>query len=78
MAANATVSGEPSTRSVYAMTYSQADLLKVADKQTFVDIVTNYFYANGDARVVQYACAIEAHMDGTPHHIVVKLDRQKR
>ena len=79
MGDTATGSGEPSTRSVYVITYSHADLDKVPDKATFVEIVTTSFHNNGVARVVQYACALEQHRDGTPHfHAVIKLDRQKR
>ena len=75
----ATTSGEPTTRSVYVITYSQADVVKVPNRQTFVDIVTNSFHHNGEARIVQYACALEQHRDGSPHyHAVVKLNRQKR
>lgn len=72
-------SGEPSTRSVYLMTYSTADLEKVPDRQTFIDIIIDSFNKNGDARIIQYACAMEQHENGAPHyHAVIKLNKQKR
>ena len=76
MGDNSTGSGEPSTRSVYLITYSKADMEKVPDKQTFIEIIINSFHKNGDARVIQYACAVEQHTDGTPHyHAVIKLNK---
>ena len=72
-------SNEPSTRSVYLMTYSKADIVKVPDKAKFINIITDAFNKNGTAKILQYACAIENHADGTPHfHMVIKLDKQKR
>lgn len=72
-------SNEPSTRSVYLMTYSKADIVKVPDKATFIDIISDAYSKCGTAKIVQYACAMENHADGTPHyHMVVKLDKQKR
>ena len=70
---------EPCARSVYLITYSQADLEKVPDKDTFIALVTDAFNKQGTAKIVQFACAQERHQDGNVHyHIVLKLDKQKR
>ena len=72
-------SNEPSSRSVYMMTYSKADVVKVATKECFIKIVCEAFHKSGTAKIVQYTCSREEHKDGTPHyHMVVKLDKQKR
>ena len=46
-------SNEPSTRSVYLMTYSKADILKVPDKAKYVEIITEAFNKNGNTNIVQ-------------------------
>lgn len=74
-----TSQGEPTTRSVYLITYSQADLQKVCDKKRFADIVIEAFHKDGTAKVIQYCCVVESHEDGCPHyHMLVKLNKQKR
>ena len=66
----------PSVRSVYLVTYSQAD--EDWTRQSFSNAVVNSF-ENAEARVRQWVCAKEAHQDGGVHfHMAVKLDRQKR
>ena len=72
-------SNEPCARSVYLITYSQADIENVPDKDTFIALVTDGFHHQGTARIIQFACAQERHQDGNVHyHIVVKLNKQKR
>ena len=72
-------SNEPCTRSVYLITYSQADIEIVPDKATFITFITDAFNKNGTAKLIQYACAEEKHANGNVHyHAVVKLDKMKR
>ena len=63
-------------RSVYLVTYSQADKDKVEGKQEFAAMVTEEFQ---DCQVLQWVCCKENHEDGGEHyHLAVKLDRVKR
>lgn len=63
-------------RSVYLITYSQADRAKVECKEEFAALVTEEFQG---CEIVQWVCSEERHKDGGFHyHLAVKLDRVKR
>ena len=64
-------------RSVYLITYSQADTSRF-NRQTFAEAVVSLFN-NGKAKVVKWVCAMENHRDGGKHfHLAVKLTKLKR
>ena len=56
--------GEPNSRSVYMITYSRADLLKVPTKEIFAQFVKEAFLKKGTAKILQYVVCKEAHQDG--------------
>lgn len=69
-------------RSVYLITYSQADEQIVSSRESFAVIVLDAF-ENSDpetqSRVVQWVCSEESHKNGGIHyHMAVKLDRYRR
>lgn len=65
-------------RSVYLLTYSQADLTKFPSRESFVTAVRNSF-ASGTARLLQWCCSREPHqISGFHYHMCVKLDRNQR
>ena len=65
-------------RSVYLITYSQADVTRFATRDSFANAVLRAFDPT-PARVVQYACSRESHADGGMHyHMAIKLDRNQR
>ena len=69
----------PCSRSVYMLTYSQANMELVPNSVAFKDLVLDAFKQNGKASIVRWVCSTEKHQDGGSHyHMVVKLDRQKR
>ena len=69
----------PCSRSVYMLTYSQADMVAVPSSVYFKEIVIDAFKQNGKANIVRWVCGQEKHKEGGSHyHMVVKLDRQKR
>ena len=60
-------------RSVYLLTYSQADLSVVPDRGAFAEKVVESFRHVG-ADINQWACSMEQHQEGGWHfHMVVKL-----
>ena len=60
-------------RQVYLVTYSQADLSLVPNRQVFADKVIESFRQAG-IQVTQWACSMELHQDQGHHfHMVVKL-----
>lgn len=64
-------------RSVYLITYSQADTTRF-NRQTFAEAVVSLFN-NGKAKVVKWVCGMENHCDGGKHfHLAVKLTKLKR
>lgn len=66
-------------RSVYLITYSQADPTLVPDREAFSHIVTNAFVNVTTARPVHWVCAREFHADGGIHyHMALKLSKQQR
>lgn len=70
---------EPNSRSVYLITYSRADLEKVATKEVFAEIILEAFTKNGNVNVKQYIVCKESHKDGAPHfHMCIKLAKQKK
>lgn len=62
-------------RTVYLVTYSQADLEKVACRSDFAHIVVDEFNQHGKFdRVVQWACCKESHrVTGVHYHLAIKL-----
>jgi len=66
-------------RSVYLITYSRANLLKVPNREAFSQMVCNAFVTQTPASPVHWVCAKEKHQDGGVHfHCAIKLDRQQR
>ena len=66
-------------RSVYMITYSQADLVIVPTRQAFSDIVVHAFTSQTPATPIQWVCCQETHENGGVHyHLAIKLDRQQR
>ena len=64
-------------RSVYLITYSQADIARFT-KQRFATLIVEIFQ-EGDVRVVQWVCSKESHTDGGYHfHLAIKLNKIKR
>ena len=66
-------------RSTYLLTYSKADLKKFRTRQTFADAVVKCFPDSEKNKLVQWACAIEEHQDGSPHfHMSIKFSGNRR
>ena len=69
----------PCSRSVYLITYSQADIEKVESRTQFSDMVLDSFCRNGNVTVLRWVCSKDEHKDqGHHYHIALKLDRQKK
>ena len=65
-------------RSVYLITYSQADLQKFPSRLTFANTLTSLFQTS-KIKVVQWVCCIEDHqVSGVHYHMAVKLNNNKR
>ena len=65
-------------RSVYLVTYSQADMDKFARREDFASAVVESF-SQGRAKVKHWSCCLEEHKDGGLHfHLAIKLDRNQR
>lgn len=65
-------------RTVYMITYSQANDNICSTRQQFADNVLNAF-DSVDTKVIQWVCCIEKHQDGGNHfHMAVKLDKARR
>ena len=74
--ATATGSGNPKHRSVYLVTYSQAD--GNWSRESYADAVVSTF-EQADCQAVQWVCSKEDHAEGGHHfHLAIKLNRQKR
>ena len=66
-------------RSVYLITYSQADLEKFPTRQLFAETVSELFQS-GTVKVIQWVCSMENHelTRGVHYHLAVKLSMNKR
>lgn len=65
-------------RSVYLVTYSQADMTKFPTREVFARAMVESF-STGTAKVVQWVCCREKHRKGGDHyHLAIKLDRNQR
>ena len=65
-------------RSVYLVTYSQADMAKFPTREVFARAIVESF-STGTAKVVQWVCCREKHRKGGDHyHLAIKLDRNQR
>ena len=74
-------SGPRNARSVYLITYSQANLEIVPSRTDFATIVKEAFEKTGTGRTVveRWFCCRENHQDGNPHyHVAIKLNIQRR
>ena len=61
-------------RSVYLITYSQADIIKFLTRESFATAVITAF--SDQSKVQRWACCREDHSDGGLHyHVAMKLDR---
>ena len=68
-------------RSVYLVTYSQANLEIVPSRTYFAILVKDAFENTGghNTLVQQWCCCREEHQDGNPHyHVAIKLNLQRR
>ena len=66
---------EKEFRSVYLVTYSQADVAKFPTREVFARAIVESF-STGTAEVVQWVCCREMHRKGGGHcHLAIKLDR---
>ena len=72
--------GPINARSVYLVTYSQANIDRVPDRETFAHMIKDSFEKSGAGSVVEkWCCSREEHGDGNPHfHMAVKLKSQRR
>ncbi|XP_068676750.1 uncharacterized protein [Montipora foliosa] len=69
---------ERQSRSVYLVTYSQADMAKFPTCEVFARAIVESF-STGTAKVVQWVCCREKHRKGGDHyHLAIKLDRNQR
>ena len=66
-------------RSVYLLTYSQADIQLVPTREEFSHLVIRSIETATPAKMIHWVCSKETHADGGKHyHMAVKLDRQQR
>ena len=75
------MNGPKNARSLYLVTYSQADVTKVPSREAFANIVVEAFNATGKTmnQILQWVCCQELHDDGNPHyHMALKLKLQRR
>ncbi|CAB4002475.1 hypothetical protein DSY43_02735, partial [Paramuricea clavata] len=77
--------GERQTRRVYLITYSQADLGKIANCQAFADCILEAFsQSQGNQKdntnhPEHWSCCMEEHRDGGKHyHLAIKLSAPRR
>ena len=66
-------------RSVYLVTYSQADIKKFPSREIFAETVAQLFTST-NVKVVQWACSMEEHEStgGYHYHMCIKLNKNKR
>ena len=66
-------------RSVYLITYSKADVLKVPDRKKFGEMIQNEFDPNSLGIVIQWVSAAEMHrLEGVHFHCAIKLKSPRR
>lgn len=66
-------------RSVYLLTYSQADLEVFPHRASFADAVLEAFGSSTNVGIHQWVCCMEKHQDGGTHyHMAIKLNRCQR
>ena len=66
-------------RSVYLITYSQADLHVAPSREAFSRLVINSIESATPAKPIHWICSKETHADrGVHYHMAIKLDRQQR
>ena len=66
------------TRSVYLITYSQADLQKFTCRADFAKAVVQNF-SQGNCNVMHWCCSLEEHSSGGKHyHMSLKLNKVQR
>ena len=77
--------GERQIRRVYLITYSQADMKKMANCQAFADCILEAFsQSQGNQKdnathPEHWSCCMEDHQDGGKHyHLAIKLSVPKR
>ena len=78
---NKIMSWPRNSRSVYLVTYSQANMSIVPNREQFADIVVEAFDETGTGtnKVTQWVYSQEPHADGNPHyHMALKLKMQRR
>lgn len=71
---------ERSQRTVYLITYSQANLEKFSTREQFALRVKQEFESSSKISVLQWVCCRESHTtsDGVHYHLAVKLSAKKR
>lgn len=66
------------TRSVYLVTYSQADMDKMPNRTDFAKAVVESI-TQGSCKVIQWCCSLEDHTSGGMHyHMALKLNKVQR
>ena len=66
-------------RSTYLITYSKVDVTKFPSRESFATAVLQCFPDTEKVKIVQWACCVETHKDGTPHyHMCVKFSNNRR
>ena len=66
-------------RSVYLITYSQADLEKFPNRSAFAKAVVTSFESGSSNVVKHWCCSQESHANGGQHyHLALKLNRSRR
>ena len=75
--------GERQIRRVYLITYSQADMKKMANCQAFADCILEAFSqgnkTDNTTHPEHWSCCMEDHQDGGKHyHLAIKLSAPKR
>lgn len=70
--------GKKDVRSVYLLTYSQANLDLFPSREEFALAVIRSF-SNGNAKIIHWCCCREKHQNSGEHyHLALKLDRNQR
>ena len=74
------MAGPSNARVVYLVTYSQANLGIVPDRETFAALVKEAFTETNHQTVIKHwVCSQEQHADGNFHyHLALKLEMQCR
>ena len=71
--------GNSVVRSVYLITYSQADLEKFPNRSAFAKAVVTSFESGSSNVVKHWCCSQESHANGGQHyHLALKLNRSRR